>query len=87
MITNSSEDIKYERQANIKTNKKSWKDYGGCATHPEHDCYDWRTEVWCNQANATYLKCAVCNRIIGFRYKSFWNRLADLFSRRVTKRK
>nr|WP_298660287.1 hypothetical protein [uncultured Flavobacterium sp.] len=47
-------------------------------TYPKHDCSDIRNAVWTNTSTYTTERCIICDRIIKFKWKSFWKRLASL---------
>lgn len=48
-------------------------------THIKHDCHDFRNNVFEVSDHYTLEKCSVCNRIVWFRWKSFWKRFMSLF--------
>jgi hypothetical protein len=48
-----------------------------------HDCFNWRTIHHHLSENYTYETCGYCDKIIGFRYKSFWKRLKEAFYSKI----
>lgn len=56
-------------------NKEQNKAY----THPKHECNDVRNTIWTNTEHYTTERCMICDRIIKFRWKSFWKRLTSIF--------
>ena len=55
-------------------NKESEQPVTFCA----HDCR--KNKIWSNQGmDCTYERCMICNKIVSFRWKSFWKRLKELF--------
>ncbi len=57
------------------------------STYPKHNCYEWTSEIWNNQPDASYITCGTCNRITHFRFKSIWKRIKFLFWDGVTSKK
>lgn len=45
----------------------------------EHDCTEWNIQIRCNQGDAIYDYCRICNHVNKFKYKSLWRRLSNLF--------
>jgi len=52
---------------------------GQTATHPPHDCNDFRTEVWQNTDSYNCTYCGICNKITKFRFKNTWKHIKMLF--------
>jgi hypothetical protein len=50
------------------------------ATYIEHDCHDYRNNVYTVTEHYEMEKCRVCDRIVWFRWKSFWKRFTSFFS-------
>lgn len=48
-------------------------------TYAKHDCGDFRTIIYTNTEHYTTDRCMICDRIIKFRWKSFWKRLTSIF--------
>ena len=49
------------------------------STYAKHDCEDFRNVVSTNTRHYTMDKCMICERIIKFRWKSWWKRLTSIF--------
>lgn len=43
-----------------------------------HDCHDFRNNVFEVSEHYKLEKCSVCDRIVWFRWNSFWKRLTSL---------
>lgn len=48
-------------------------------TYIEHDCHDYRNNVYTVTEHYEMEKCRVCDRIVWFRWKSFWKRFTSFF--------
>lgn len=44
-----------------------------------HDCHDFRNNVYTVTEHYAMEKCRVCDRIVWFRWKSFWKRFTSFF--------
>jgi predicted deacetylase len=51
-----------------------------CAAWPEHDCYAWNVQHYHSSPTYQMATCGVCNRVTGFRWRSWWMRLRSLFT-------
>lgn len=54
--------------------------YERAAQLPEHDCFSWNLQVYVSRKNYTASECALCKSITGFRWRSWWRRVASLFT-------
>ena len=52
---------------------------GAAKTYPEHDCWNYTQAHYLIGSEGTAKKCGTCNKILEFRYRSFWKRLWRVF--------
>ena len=52
---------------------------GLAKTFPEHDCFYYAHTVYKFGSEGTARVCGVCDKIVEFRYRSFWKRLYRVF--------
>lgn len=52
---------------------------GQLKTIREHDCLDWHTKVYGGSKYGRLTKCGVCNGVIDFLPKSYWQRVKNVF--------
>jgi len=67
------DDDGYARWVLLGMNKEQDK-----AVNYNHNCQDFRNNVFTVTEHYTMEKCSVCDRIVWFRWKSFWKRLTSL---------
>ena len=48
-------------------------------TIPEHDCWYYAKAHYLIGLEGTAKKCGICDKILEFRYRSFWKRLWRVF--------
>lgn len=54
--------------------------YPTAATYPEHDCYAWNRAHYLSTPDYHATVCGTCDKIIGFRWRSWTKRLRSLFT-------
>lgn len=55
------------------------KEQDKAVTHIGHDCHNYRHNIFVVSDHYTLEKCSVCDRIVWFRWNSFWKRFMSLF--------
>lgn len=50
------------------------------ASYPAHDCYSWQRAHYVSTADYHATVCGTCDKIIGFRWRKWSQRLRSLFS-------
>lgn len=59
---------------------KSLKQQTGVVqTWPEHDCYEYVSQVWENHKDYNRTYCSLCKNTTGFRWKSLGRRVKSFF--------
>ncbi len=48
--------------------------------YPEHDCFAWQSKHYNLTPNYTSATCGVCGKILGFKWRSKWQRVRSLFT-------
>jgi hypothetical protein len=58
----------------------SGPDYGCGSTYKPHDCYAWQRAHYVSTPLYTATVCGTCDKIIGFRWRNWKDRIWSLFS-------